>query len=217
MDSILHNYLWMPFKWIGRQVGFFENIIGRVIIIVLGLLAIAATFLYPIIFESINIYLPIAFMLAALLIILCSFSSRKSSRVAWGNLWIAHVFIICAIVKNTGVLNWQQVAMYASGVTVASIVGSICLYKIKKIDSDISLNNYHGYVYEQKNTAFIFLLSALGLLGFPITAAFIGIDVFFTHIGANQYAPIAIDDSRRLPQVIRSFSSMRTTTPSFLV
>ena len=42
MDSILHNYLWMPFKWIGRQVGFFENIIGRVIIIVLGLLAIAA-------------------------------------------------------------------------------------------------------------------------------------------------------------------------------
>ena len=192
MDSILHNYLWMPFKWIGRQVGFFENIIGRVIIIVLGLLAIAATFLYPIIFESINIYLPIAFMLAALLIILCSFSSRKSSRVAWGNLWIAHVFIICAIVKNTGVLNWQQVAMYASGVTVASIVGSICLYKIKKIDSDISLNNYHGYVYEQKNTAFIFLLSALGLLGFPITAAFIGIDVFFTHIGANQYALIAL-------------------------
>ena len=131
-------------------------------------------------------------MLAALLIILCSFSSRKSSRVAWGNLWIAHVFIICAIVKNTGVLNWQQVAMYASGVTVASIVGSICLYKIKKIDSDISLNNYHGYVYEQKNTAFIFLLSALGLLGFPITAAFIGIDVFFTHIGANQYALIAL-------------------------
>ncbi len=192
MDTILHNYFWMPFKWIGRQLGFLENRFGRLIIIILGLLAITTTFLHPTIFESISSYLPILFMSIALLVILHSFSSRKSATFAWGNLWMAHVFIICAIVKNTGVINWLQIIMYASGITLASVVGSICLYKIKKIDNDISLNNYHGYVYEQKSTAFIFLLSALGLLGFPITAAFIGIDVFFTHIGATQYALIAI-------------------------
>ena len=82
--------------------------------------------------------------------------------------------------------------MYASGVILSSVVGYLCLKKIESIDGDISLNNFHGYVYEQKTTAMVFLLSAIGLLGFPITAAFIGIDVFFTHIKSNQVTLIIL-------------------------
>ena len=87
---------------------------------------------------------------------------------------------------NMELIDWQQVTMYGSGILLAGIVGFISLKKTQSIDNDVALNHFHGYVYEQKTTAFIFLLSAIGLLGFPITAAFVGIDVFFTHIGANQ-------------------------------
>ncbi|MEI2739046.1 MAG: hypothetical protein V9F01_09695 [Chitinophagaceae bacterium] len=39
---------------------------------------------------------------------------------------------------------------------------------------------------------FCFWLSAMGMLGFPLTAAFIGIDVLFTYVDSNQIALIAI-------------------------
>ena len=71
-------------------------------------------------------------------------------------------------------------------------MGFYCLNRIKAIDNDILLNNYHGYVYEQKNTAFLFLLAAIGMLGFPITAAFIGIDVFFTYVDDGQAVLISL-------------------------
>ena len=82
--------------------------------------------------------------------------------------------------------------MYTSGVGLAAIVGYVSLKKIFNIDKNIHLNQFHGYVYEQKGTALLFLLAAIGLLGFPITAAFIGIDVLFTHIHANQIALIIL-------------------------
>jgi formate hydrogenlyase subunit 3/multisubunit Na+/H+ antiporter MnhD subunit len=71
-------------------------------------------------------------------------------------------------------------------------LGYYCLQKIKAIDNDVMLNRYHGYVYEAENTGFLFLLSCLGMLGFPVTAAFIGIDVFLTYVHSNQTAFITL-------------------------
>jgi NADH:ubiquinone oxidoreductase subunit 2 (subunit N) len=134
----------------------------------------------------------IASLVVALLIILYAFSSRKSATTAWGYLFIAHLFILSGIIINMEQVNWEQIIMYASGVTIAGIVGYFCLSKIYTIDKDINLNQFHGYAYEEKSTAILFLLSAIGLLGFPITAAFIGIDVLFTHIHADQIALIVL-------------------------
>ena len=89
-------------------------------------------------------------------------------------------------------VQWEQIAMYVTGVVVAALVGLACLKRVYNVDGDASLNQFHGYVYEQKSTALLFLLAAIGLLGFPITAAFIGIDVMFTHIHANQIALITL-------------------------
>jgi formate hydrogenlyase subunit 3/multisubunit Na+/H+ antiporter MnhD subunit len=81
---------------------------------------------------------------------------------------------------------------YASGILLAFLLGYYCLLKIKLIDNEISLNQYHGYVYEQETTGFLFLLSAIGMLGFPVTAAFVGIDVLFTYVHSNQITLIAL-------------------------
>ena len=53
--------------------------------------------------------------------------------------------------------------MYASGVFLAAALGYYCLLRIYRIDRDVSLNHFHGYVYEQKNTALLFLLAIAAL------------------------------------------------------
>lgn len=102
------------------------------------------------------------------------------------------MFILTGILANMETVRWEQIAMYVSGVLLSTIIGYFALKRMHNIDEDIQLNRFHGYVYEQKGTALLFLLSAIGLLGFPITAAFIGIDVMFTHIQANQITLITL-------------------------
>ncbi len=128
----------------------------------------------------------VAFLSVSLVIILFTFSHRGSALLTWQYLLLAHIFIIAGVNVNAGNVNTIEIVFYASGVAIAFALGYYCLQKIKAIDGDITLNNYHGYVYEKKNTALLFLLAALGMLGFPITAAFIGIDVLFTYVEGTQ-------------------------------
>ena len=105
---------------------------------------------------------------------------------------LAHIFIIAAIGINAEHINTIEIIFYASGVVAAFALGYYCLQRTKAIDNDISLNQYHGYVYEQKRMALLFLLAAIGMLGFPVTAAFIGIDVLFTYVHGNQVVLITL-------------------------
>lgn len=131
-------------------------------------------------------------LVISLAIILFSFSYRGSALKAWSYLLLAHLFIIAAISTIAAHINTIEFIFYVSGIATAFALGLYCLNKIKSIDNDISLNNYHGYVYEEKYTALLFLLCAIGMLGFPITAAFIGIDVLFTYVGDNHVIPITL-------------------------
>jgi NADH:ubiquinone oxidoreductase subunit 2 (subunit N) len=93
---------------------------------------------------------------------------------------------MAAITMNTEHINITEIIFYATGVLAAFAIGYYCLYTVKTVDNDISLGRYHGYVYELKNMSFLFLIAVIGLLGFPVTAAFIGVDVMFTYVGSGQ-------------------------------
>jgi NADH-quinone oxidoreductase subunit L len=192
LDTMLYRYCWSPFKWIGRQLRFLETPMGKIVVIVLTLYPVYVLLAKPAMAASQMEILPVASMGIALLIILYAFSSRRSAVTAWIYLLAAHVLIVCGILLNVGQVADIELWMYGSGVLLASVVGFICLRSVHAIDKNIQLNQYHGYVYERKTTALLFLGAAIGLLGFPVTAAFIGIDVFFTHIGANQVALITL-------------------------
>ena len=192
IDKLFHQNLWIPFKWIGCQLNFMETRPAKFFTL---LPAAFVGFAVANDHESLEVIknaLPVVSMSAALLLILYSFASRKSATTAWSYLMLAHFFILSGIIENRDHVEWNQIIMYSSGIIAAGIIGFACLKKIYSIDKDISLSKYHGYVYERKGTALIFLLSAIGLLGFPITAAFIGIDVFFTHIHAHQIPLIGL-------------------------
>lgn len=192
LDVSLYRYLWMPFKLIGRQLRFLEKPAGKLII---GVLAAVLTYVVagtPRIPGSLGQYIPIASMAVALLIILYAFSSRGSSITAWMYLLVAHLFIIASIVSGSSHVARIEIIMYASGVLAAFLLGWYCLQRTYTIDGDINLDKYHGYVYEQKTTTLLFLVSAIAILGFPVTAAFIGIDVFFTYIEAKDIPLIVL-------------------------
>jgi len=192
LDTIMFKYVWSPFKWIGRKLSFLN---GRGLQI-LFVVAIVSSVLLLVQKEDhaewVYTILPILFLSFALLFTLFAFSSRRSASSAWNYILLAHVFIITAIFLISREVHTTELLMYGGGVFVAYLIGLFCLNRTYSIDQDISLNKYHGYVYENKVTAVLFLIAAIGLLGFPITTAFIGIDVFFTYVESGKPALIAL-------------------------
>ncbi len=192
LDHIMFTYLWSPFKWLGKQLQFLQSkiIVGSLFIIAVMLLLIGYFNKNSLV--DFKTFLPLVLMSIAFFVILFAFSYRQSALKAWIYLLTAHLFIMAALLFNADHINSIEIVFYVSGVLLAFLLGFYCLQKIKALDKDISLNHFHGYVYEDKTTAFLFLISVLGILGFPITAAFIGIDVLFTYISSNQIVLILL-------------------------
>jgi NADH:ubiquinone oxidoreductase subunit 5 (subunit L)/multisubunit Na+/H+ antiporter MnhA subunit len=193
LDALMYKYLWTPFKWVGRQLQFLSSPAAVASVAVLGAAAVAVSLVKPAFINAQSLHaISIALMFTGLMLILFSFAHRGSALTAWTYLLPAHLFMMAAIGINAEHINPVEIIFYASGIIAAFIVGYCCLQKIKVIDNDISLNQYHGYVFEQKTTALLFLIAAIGLIGFPVTAAFVGIDVLFTYVQGNQIVFISL-------------------------
>jgi NADH:ubiquinone oxidoreductase subunit 5 (subunit L)/multisubunit Na+/H+ antiporter MnhA subunit len=192
LDTMMHKYLWSPFKWMGKQLNFLASGAAIIFFAVIGIAVLAGSIQKPAFLPDQNAIIPVLMLIISLALILFSFSHRGSAQTAWGYLLLAHLFIIAGIGINAEHVNGIEIIFYISGVAVASGFGFYCLQTTRKIDNNIKLDQYHGYVYEQRGTALLFLLSAIGMLGFPITAAFIGIDVLFTYVQSGQPVLIAL-------------------------
>ncbi len=192
LDTIMFKYLWSPFKWIGKKLQFLQSNIFISILAIAGVALLILGYTSQDSITSFDGALPIVLMSIALMVILFAFSFRQSAIKAWVYLLTGHLFIMAAVLFNAPHINLVEIIFYASGVLLAFLLGYYCLQKIKAIDNDILLNQFHGYVYEQNTTGFLFLVAAMGMLGFPLTAAFIGIDVLFTYVHSNQIALIIL-------------------------
>jgi NADH:ubiquinone oxidoreductase subunit 5 (subunit L)/multisubunit Na+/H+ antiporter MnhA subunit len=192
LDTMMFSYVWSPFKWIGKQLQFLQSRIFIGILTFAGIALLIIGYSDPAMMPLSGQVLPIILMAIALAVILFAFSCRQSALKAWAYILTGHFFIISAILFNVSHINLVEIIFYVSGVLLAFLLGYYSLQKIKAVDNDISLNRFHGYVYEQNTTGFLFLVAAMGMLGFPLTAAFIGIDVLFTYVDSNQVALIIL-------------------------
>jgi len=192
LDSIMYKYLWHPFKGIGTKIQFLQSQVAAIITTLTGIVALTISIIRPEFMLPGHPTISVISLAIAFAIILFTFSYRGSALKAWAYLLLAHVFIIAGISNNTVHINTIEIIFYASGIGLAFILGFYCLKRTEAIDNDIVLNNFHGYVYEEKITALLFLVAAIGMLGFPITAAFIGIDVLFTYVGDSQAVLIGL-------------------------
>ncbi|HEX7414702.1 MAG TPA: proton-conducting transporter membrane subunit [Bacteroidia bacterium] len=186
LDFLMYRVLWNPLKWIGRKLNFITT--KRVLVFFIPAYIIGLICLYKedSISEDIEqLYLPFAFSLIGLIMVLKSFAERKDVTLSWILIIMNHFWVALAISFNEQ-FEYTQIYLYLSGIVVFGILGYICLYKLQSLEGTIDMNQFLGYSYKYPRIAFFFLLSCLGLAGFPITPTFIGEDLIYTHIHEGQ-------------------------------
>ncbi|MEI8137391.1 MAG: proton-conducting transporter membrane subunit, partial [Bacteroidota bacterium] len=135
--------------------------------------------------KQIHEYLPAFFALIGFVMVIKSYSERKSPRMSFLLILMNHFWITLAISFNEH-FQINEAVFYLSGIVIAGAIGYVMLQKLKKQENGIDLNQFYGHVYEHPKFAFVFLVAALSVTGFPITPTFIGEDLIFSHIHENQ-------------------------------
>ncbi|WP_296700451.1 proton-conducting transporter membrane subunit [Algoriphagus sp.] len=186
LDKLINQIIFRPFKNLGHKLDFLSY---RSVLLyflpsyLIGLGLLMAGYKIP---ESIRVVLPALFAFIGLLMVFKAFSERRSARLSWTMLLINHLWLVLAISENE-VFGIEEVVIYFSGVLVFGLSGLLIITWLKKETSQSGMHEYHGYVKKYPVQAFLFLLSALGLMGFPLSPTFIGEDLLFTHIHEDQF------------------------------
>ncbi len=188
LDSFTNKLIFTPLKKAGKKLDFltYRNVFYFVIP------AYLISCFFFILKENkipleIHRYLPYVYSFVALLMVLKSFSERKYPRLAWLLVIFNHLWIALAVSFNEQ-YSFSHSVIYLSGILVSGLIGFICLQKLKNSEPDyFSLNQYYGHIYEHPKISIVFLLSCLGLMGFPITLSFMGEDLLYSHIRDDQF------------------------------
>ena len=118
----------------------------------------------------------------------CSWCSRLFLREfipGWLLLLVManHFWLALAVSFNEN-FDYNQTMIYLSGVSGwrVPLVTGPWITLGKRNPTIFDLNQYYGHVYEYPRLALVFLLASLGLMGFPISPTFVGVDLLFSHI-----------------------------------
>jgi hypothetical protein len=191
LDSMLYEYFWNPLKWAGNKLNFINGrrlMLFFIPVFALGFYAMKQTHLLP---ENLQEATPVVFASFGLILVFKSFTQRHSVRLAWILVIMNHCWIALAISFNEKFDQMENV-LYLSGILVAGIVGYLTLQRLFRMEGKITLSRFQGLSETHPKIALVFLLACLGLTGFPITPAFIGEDLIFSHIHEDQFALAAI-------------------------
>jgi hypothetical protein len=181
----MYRYLWNPLKWIGRQLDFLSLSRAFAFFISAYLLGLFLLYYEDRIPSRVLTALPLVFSVIGLMAVLKSFTERKHARLSWTLVIMNHFWIALAISFNEH-FGPEEMALYLSGIVVAGILGIVVLQKLKAIEGNIHLDQFHGHSYRHSGLAITFLVACLGATGFPITPTFVGEDLIFTHIREDQ-------------------------------
>jgi formate hydrogenlyase subunit 3/multisubunit Na+/H+ antiporter MnhD subunit len=186
LDSILFKLFFKPLKSVRGLLKFLTIKSILFYLIPIYLLGFFAAYTENGFLMEYKKYLALASGIMALLMVSKAYNERSSSRLAWLLVVFAHFFVDLAVTFNDH-LNLKEASIYLSGIIISGIIGYIVLAKVKAFEHHgIGLNSFHGLVGNYKSLAFVFLLSCLGIAGFPITSAFFGEDLILTHVHENQ-------------------------------
>ncbi len=186
IESFMNLIIWKPLKKAGRVLNFLT--LKRLFLYFIPAYIIGLTTLFFSIHLPIEIieYLPASFAAIGLLMVLKSFSERKSPIMSWLLIILNHLWIVLAISFNEH-FEIKEASFYLVGILIAGVLGYLVLRRLKLLEKNINLNQFNGHSYEHPKLALVFLLSSLGLMGFPITTTFIGEDLVFSHIHEDQF------------------------------
>lgn len=186
LDTFMYRFMWQPLKWFG---GLFSFLSGKTILFAfLPLHVIGVYFAYhqDSIPHDLVHQLPVFFAALGVIMALRAFVERGSAVTGWWFIVMNQLFTSLSIAFNEQ-FGFDQIHLYLSGSIVFSIVGYLCLVRLKRERESVDLQRFHGHSYERPRLTVVFLLASLGLSGFPISPTFIGEDLIIGHIHEDQY------------------------------
>lgn len=187
LNTIMYKYVFNPIKKVGSAFDFLSPKNVLVIILPFYALGIIVYQFRSSLSNSLIGIFPELFAFIGMLLVMKAFSERKHPRLSWTLVFLNHFWVALAVSFNEH-YDISENIIYLSGITIAGIGGFICLQYLKSKESNFSyLDQYNGHVREYPVLSFCFLLSALALMGFPITPSFIGEDLIFSHIHEDQF------------------------------
>lgn len=192
MDAFQFNYLWSPFKWIGRKLNFLNHktiLFSLVLIYIIGLFLFMNDEILP---KQLDEFLHIFFAFIGMILILKSFSKRTDAIIVWFMIIASQFYILLSIAFLNDQYEYIEILLYVSGLSIAAVTGFYCLNKLKLIEKNIDLNDFYGYNHDHPKYGFWFLISCLAFVGLPFSPTFIGVDLMFSHIDKNEYGLISI-------------------------
>jgi NADH-quinone oxidoreductase subunit L len=193
LDLFLNRWVFNPIKKLGQKLDFLTP---RNLLLYFLPVYSFGLFLYfnqEWIPEWLKNYLPGLFGFLGMLMVFKAFSERSYPRLALMLVMSNHFWIALAVSFNE-TFDYSQTVIYLSGVAIAGTIGYWALDSLRRKEKNyFDLNQYYGHVYEYPKLSLVFLLSALGVMGFPISPTFIGVDLIFSHIHEDQYILASID------------------------
>jgi NADH-quinone oxidoreductase subunit L len=187
LDQWMNSIVFSPLKKLGKKLSFMtiRNVFYYFTpVYIAGMFFMYREELLP---TLIHEALPFVFSLIGLLMVLKSFSERKSPILAWVLIIMNHFWIALAISFNEH-FDFEHIIYYLSGIVLCGAIGIYTLNRLKTFEKkNFDLDRYYGHVYEYPGLCLVFLIASLGLMGFPITSTFIGEDLIFSHIHEHQF------------------------------
>jgi len=181
LDRLWYVYQWKLFKRIGKSLHFLRNGLAETIILIGLIIAIGIYLMNPI--EIIRSLGAISWIygVISLILVLIAWTERISVLRSWVYILCAQVFFMLSISQEHA-FNADQIVLYLSGTIFSFCMGFWSLYTVQSKENSISLHEFHGHIYEHPRYALTFLISALMMIGFPISPTFIGLDLLFSDI-----------------------------------
>lgn len=181
LDRLWYVYQWKFFKRIGKSLHFMRNGLAEAIIVLGLIIAVGIHVVHPIEIESSLSIISWIYGITALMLVLIAWTERISVIRSWIYILCGQIFFMISISQEHA-FNADQIALYLSGTILAFFLGLWSLYKVQSEENAISLHEFHGHIYEHPRYALTFLISALMMIGFPISPTFIGLDLLFSDI-----------------------------------
>ncbi len=212
MDGMMHHAIWNLLKRIGKKLGFIAIGTGSFILaaVVVGAIMLLNHPEWK--NEQVVYYLPIGIALIGVLFSLRSFVEKKNVFLAWYLVVTNHFFVILAVLLTANVEPIHLI-VYLGGIIPAAIGGHLCLRQLSRDGIALNLNWYQGHSYEYPKINFLFLVCCLGLIGFPVTPAFLGIELFYGYIHTHQIIRLFLIS---LGLLVNSLSLIRIYSRIFL-
>ncbi len=178
LERLVRKILWDPLKSIGARI-------NRVhFVLQIGLIVLLVTVVALLLKE--DLFKNLAAGITSLLMVLMSlaaFGRKNSPIMVWNNVAMSSLLAAASVlIMNPSEPVRQDALLFLSGIVPAWLLGLFVLRIIlKNIDFAANPFVYRAVAETRPRLALLLFLSFLGIIGFPITPAFIGVDLMLSH------------------------------------